>query len=186
LLIGLILLIGFSRLWLGVHTPQDVLSGLSIGLILVFTINPLINWAEKNTNRYLYLLAIINILILAALTYIIFFNTYRIDYIGGELLVDPKKQIYVTIIVYSYIMGLLNGCFLCRRFFPFNPKEVSVKRRIIRGIVGSIGIFLSLKLILSYIIMNIISLKIAVPVVFLAGLLITLIYPIIFQKCNKI
>ena len=132
-LIGLILLIGFSRLWLGVHTPQDVVCGLLTGLILVFCINLLINWAERNKNRYLYIAAIMNVLAILALIYVVFFNTYRIDYVSGEILVDPKKSIYVTIVVFAFALGLLNGCFLCRRFFPFEPQTASVKNRILRG-----------------------------------------------------
>ena len=68
-LILLILTIGFSRLWLGVHTPQDVLCGLLIGFILVLTVNPIVKWAEKDSKRFIILLAIIDVLIISALIY---------------------------------------------------------------------------------------------------------------------
>lgn len=181
-LILLILLIGFSRLWLGVHSPQDVVVGIIIGLVLVFCINPIINWAEENKNRYLYLLAIINILAVSALIYTYFFGTYRMDYVSGELLVNPQKLKYVTVVVYSYALGLINGCFICRRYFPFNPKDVTLKRRIIRGIIGSICVILLLKSIFGYIMMNSVQLRYVILINFLAGIFLTLIYPIIFTK----
>ena len=185
LLICLILLIGFSRMWLGVHTPQDVLFGLTIGLILIFAVNKIIDWAENNTNRYLYLAGIINIFAILALIYIKYFNSYRIDYVDGELLVNPQKSIYVTFAVYAFVLGLLNGCFICRKYFPFNPKETSVKNRVIRGLIGGVGIIAILKFIVEYIIMNGLSLTTACPAMFVTGIFITLIYPIIFTKIEK-
>jgi hypothetical protein len=180
-LIALIFLIGFSRLWLGVHTPQDVICGLLIGFTLIFIINKIINWAEIKPNRYLFMTFITDILAIVAIIYIRYFNVYQTDYIEGNLLVDPMKQIYVTTVVYGYILGLLNGCFLCRRFFPFNPKDVSVKNRVIRGIIGGILVILMLKYLIAYIIMNIIPLRFAFPIMLVIGLFVTLIYPIIFE-----
>jgi hypothetical protein len=104
------------------------------------------------------------------------------DYVSGELLVNPQKLKYVTIIVYAYSLGLFNGCCLCKRFFPFNPQEVSVKRRIIRGIIGGVGIILLHKFIFEYIFMNVIDLKLASLLLFAVGISITLIYPLIFTK----
>lgn len=184
-LIGLILLIGFSRLWLGVHTPQDVVCGLLIGLVLVFTVNSLVNWAEKDKNRYLYILGTVDLLVVLALIYVKFFNTYRLDYVDGELLVNPQKLFYVTSVAYGYALGLVNGCFLCRRFFPFNPKDASMKIRILRGVVGSILLILLLKYILEYIIMNTLVLKFAISGMFLLGIYVTLIYPMIFTFISK-
>ena len=109
-----ILLIGFSRLWLGVHTLQDVVCGLLIGFILVFALNPLIKWAEKDSKRYIILLTIIDFLVIAALIYTYFFAEYRLDYVSGTLLVDPQKLRYVTIVEFGAALGIINGCYLCR------------------------------------------------------------------------
>lgn len=185
LLIGLVLLIGFSRMWLGVHTPQDVVCGLTIGLILIFAVNKMINWAEENKNRYLYLLAIINIFAILALVYIFFFNTYRMDYINGELLVNPQKLKYVTVVVYAYSLGLINGCFLCRRFFPFNPKDLSVKSRIVIGVAGGICLISMLKYLIATVIIHFVQTTLSLPLMFLAGLFVTLIYPVIFVKLDN-
>lgn len=184
LLILLILTVGFSRLWLGVHTPQDVVCGLLIGLTLIFAVNILINWAEKNSNRYLYLLVILDLIVILTLVYLYCFNTYRIDCVNGQLLVNPQKLKYLTVIVYSYILGLTNGCYLCRRFCPYEPKGVPLKRRIVRGLVGAAGIVFILKLVFEQIFLNTIHLKIAIPEMFIIGFVITLIYPMIFKKFN--
>ena len=182
LLIGLICLVGFSRLWLGVHTPQDIVGGLIISIVLIFRVKPIIDWAERDKNRYLFLMCIIDLFAVLALIYIRYFNSYRIDYIDGELLVDPYKSIYVTIVVYGFILGLINGCYACRKFVPFDPKEVSIKRRIIRGVVGTVVTIALLKLVMVPIFMNIINLKIAIPLTFLSGITLTLVYPFIFKR----
>ena len=186
LFIFLVLLIGFSRLWLGVHTPQDVICGLSIGFILVLLMNPIIDWAEKNPNRYLYLLGAINIFAVSAYIYMQFFNTYRIDYIDGKILADPQSQKYIAFVLYAFALGIINGCFLCRRFFPFNPKDVPVKQRVIRGVIGIALVFCLTQLVFQNIILNTVTLKFALPVLFLAGMFVTLFYPIIFIKLKKI
>jgi len=185
LLIGLILLIGFSRMWLGVHTPQDVVCGLLIGVTLIFALNKLVNWAEKDKNRYLYLLGIINVFVIWALIYFRFFNVYRIDYIDGQMLVNPQNSIYVTFAVYGYASGLLNGVGLCRRFIPFEPQSATLKIRVIRGIIGAAGIFLLLKFVLKNIIMNPMNDLVAFGALFLIGITMTFIYPMIFTKIEK-
>ena len=188
LFIGLVLLVGFSRMWLGVHTPQDVVVGLLIGVVLIFLVNGMINWAEKNKNRYLYLLVIINALVVISAIYVKFFNSYRLDYVDGKLLVDPQKLVYNTYVIMGYALGVVNGSFLCRRFFPFDPKGVSVKRRVIRGIVGSIGLITLLRFVIETAIMNDINLKTAMLMMFLTGIIITLVYPVIFSRikfCRK-
>ncbi|MBQ2611012.1 phosphatase PAP2 family protein [bacterium] len=184
-LICFVLLVGFSRMWLGVHTPQDVICGFLIGFIIVFSFEKVINWAEINKNRYLYLTILIDIFAFVTIIYLVFFNNYRVDYVGESILVDPQKSIYNTLTLYGYALGILNGCFICRRFFPYDTKSVPKKNLIVRGIIGSIGIILIIKPLIAFILTNIINYKIATVLMFLAGFSVTLLYPIIFIKLSK-
>lgn len=181
-LILLVLLVGISRLWLGVHTPQDVIVGLLLGFSLVFILPPIIEWAEKDRNRYLLLTIVVDVLVIIALIYIYFYNTYRVDYVSGKILVDPQHLKDDTLITFAYSLGLINGCFLCAKFSPFNPKETPLKQRIIRGIIGGIGLILLVKFAFKYVLLGDLQVIIASSLAFLIGLIITLIYPIIFTK----
>ena len=186
LLICLIFIVGFSRLWLGVHSPQDVIVGLLIGFILVFAMNGLIKWAEKDSNRYILLLVIVDILAFIVMIYLYYFNTYRMDYVLGKLLVDPQGLKTDALITYSFSLGLINGCFLCAKFSPFNPKDVSIKRRVVRGLVGGAGLILLLKFALEQAFACYFNVPCSVSLAFLIGLTITLIYPVIFTKLKNL
>lgn len=92
---------------------------------------------------------------------------------------------YHAVAIYAYSLGLLNGCYLCRRFNPFNPSDVSVKRRILRAFIGIIGIILLLKFVFENIIMSETNLKLGVILLFLTGFAITFIYPLIFTRIKS-
>lgn len=137
LIIFLILLVAFSRNYVGVHTPQDVVAGLLLGLVLIFALNWVINWCEKDKKRYLYLLAFIDIVVCSLLYYVIT-KTYPVDYINGEIIVKPQRAIYITVIYGGWIIGIMHGAVLCKTFFPYEPKNMSNKEKTIIGIIGSV------------------------------------------------
>ena len=184
-LICLVLLVGFSRMWLGVHTPQDVICGFLIGIVAVFALDKVINWAEINKNRYFYLALFVDIFSIVAIVYMLFFSHYRIDYVDGRLLVDPQKTLYNTLILYGYALGILNGCFLCRRFCPYDTKSVPLKNLIIRGVVGAIWIIFAVKSLTMFVFSNVISYRLAMTLMFFAGFSVTFIYPVIFTKFKE-
>ena len=181
-LVLLVLLVGFSRMWLGVHTPQDVTVGLLTGFVLVFLLNSFINWADKNTNRYLYALGIINVFAVLVLIYICYFNCYPADYVNGHLLVNPNNAIYVSIIFYGFDLGLINGGFLCRKYLPFDASAGSLKNKIFRGTIGALIMFVLLKFFIQYMFHNTCDYKFALVSTFIIGFFISAIYPYIFTR----
>lgn len=46
-----VIAVAFSRNFLGVHTPQDVLTALAIGLLLIYILMKVLRWVENAANR---------------------------------------------------------------------------------------------------------------------------------------
>ena len=173
----------FSRLWLGVHTPQDVIAGFLISVFLIFAIKPIIQWCEKKHNRYLYLLTILDTLAALALSFICY-KHYPMDYINGKLIVNPTSSIYASVTCYGYALGLLNGALLCRRFFPFNT-EISIKNKILRGFFGLIILLIIFQLMSKYLFTFNQDCKTIFIIIFIFGFIITGLYPLIFTTIEK-
>ncbi len=62
LCIILVALTAFSRMYLGVHTPMDVIVSLIIGILLVFALYPLKKQMEKTPETALWLLGILTVI----------------------------------------------------------------------------------------------------------------------------
>ena len=181
LLILLILLTGFSRLWLGVHTPQDVLTGLTLGLVLVFLMNGMVNWAEKDRNRYLYLIAAINLISAITLVYLSL-KSYPMDYIDGVLVVDPKHPLQGTFFGFGYALGLLNGAFLSKIFFPFEASCGTILSKTLRFIIGAVIIVFVLNNVMGFVFNSIDNFTAVFAAPFILGFFITAVYPLIFKS----
>lgn len=184
LLIIAVLLVGFSRMWLGVHTPQDVFVGLIIGFGLVFCMSKIIDWAEKDTKRYLYLMLILNSIVFLAFIYVHYFNHYPVDYVDGKILVDYQHMFEVAMCCWGYALGLANGVMLCRRFLPFIASEGSLAKKILRGVIGAASVLFLLNYAVEYSFLNVKDYKIAFLIPFVVGIFITLIYPAIFVRAK--
>jgi len=185
-LLTFIFLVGFSRLWLGVHTPQDVVSGLVCGFLFVLILNPFVEWAEKDKNRYLFSAGIVSLFAVLALIFICYFNSYRMDYVNGELLVDPYGAKHVCVVYFSYFLGLLDGAMLCRRFFPFETRNVTKKVCVLRGILGTILLLLLVRGVLQAIFNGNADFKFEAFISFVIGLSLTFGYPLLFPLIDKL
>lgn len=72
--IALCVLVPLSRMYLGVHTPADVLVSVAVALILIFAASPLFKKAEKEP-RVMYI--ILFSLVAAIIAYICFVHFYK-------------------------------------------------------------------------------------------------------------
>ena len=120
----LILLTGFSRNFLGVHTPQDVVVGITEGLLLV----AVVIFAEKrvaDNDKALDILTVVGILVTVGVILYITLKPYPMDYVDGKLLVDPQKMMNDSFKACGGFSGLLIGSYIERHFIRYEIPQGS-------------------------------------------------------------
>lgn len=140
-----IALVMLSRNYLGVHTPQDVLVGCTVGLLTVFLCGRLLRWMEGGDNRDLIALGVslaAGVLLLLYFT----FKPYPMDYNeAGALIVDPVKMQPDAYAGIGEMWGFFIGMVLERRFVRFDVSG-SIPVRAARGAVGALLLWATTKL----------------------------------------
>ena len=137
-----IALMAFSRNFLCVHTFQDVVFGLAVGILSMFIACKFVAWSEKNTDKDLKVLLLVLGTVALVFAYFALKN-YPRDYMeNGELLVDPKKMMKGGLKACGYVAALATSWYLERRFIKFSM-NVSVPEKICRALAGCafMGIF---------------------------------------------
>ncbi len=109
----LLVLTAFSRNFLGVHTPQDVVVGFGATAILMYIIAKLQDKLEGNEKMLDYLTIAGVVLVIAVLIYITV-KPYPMDYIDGELIVDPQKMMKDTFKSAGMFLGFVLGSYVER------------------------------------------------------------------------
>ena len=130
-------LVMFSRNFLGVHTPQDVLVGFGATALSMFAIYKLEAWTDEDPRRDLYVLVGGLLVCVAAVAYYEL-KPYPLDYnADGSLLVDPMQMANDSF----QGIGLLGSYVVCRfierRGFDFD-RELTMRERIGCAVVGLI------------------------------------------------
>ena len=128
------LLTGFSRNYLGCHTPQDVCVGLLEGAIFVALTHYMMQWLSKDEKRDKWIF-IGGIIFAVAMVLYAEFKPYPMDYVDEKLIVDPEKMKVDCFGACGFLIGIMLGWFLERRFVRFEIAGVWWKK-LIRASVG--------------------------------------------------
>lgn len=136
----LVLLVGFSRNYLGVHTPQDVLVGIVAGTAVMWLMLHLMRWIEAHPEKDL-MVAGIGLLLGIAVAVYASLKGYPADYDAeGKLIVDGAKMANDTFKGVGYCAGFLVGWVLERRLVGFST-EVALSAKISRALIGLLGYY---------------------------------------------
>ncbi len=125
------LLVAFSRNYIGVHTPQDVIVAFTTTTLVLFGIQKLLDKYYDKPNSDLWisgcgLLGCILILLYTAN------KSYPLDYdSAGKLIVDPAKMVLDSYKNLGYCFGILLGWIIEKRFINFSV-EGTVEQKIKR------------------------------------------------------
>lgn len=136
----LIVLIGFSRLWLGCHYPSDVICGLIFGVSAAFLLNYIHSKLEDSKKKKYYLYIITSLIFLPFIV-ISFINFY-----SGKAEYFLTKDAFVS---YGLMVGAFCGIFLEEKVLDFKD-TTNKKLKLLRTIFGFVFVIL-VYLILSFI-----------------------------------
>ncbi len=145
-LIGLMLLVGLSRMYLGVHTPADVGVSLVLGVIMVLVFYPVF---EKSDEKPVYLYGMIGLLLVCSVVYLcfIYLTKWPAD-IDAHNLESGIKNAWLLL---GCSVGMLVACPLERKYIRFDvyaPLWAQIVKTVI-GLALVLGIKSGLKPILN-------------------------------------
>ena len=131
-------LVAFSRIYFGVHTPQDILVGSAAGVLVMFLTGKLMVWLESHPDKDI-LIAVIGIAIAIASAVFSALKPYPADFdANGKLLVDGLKMANDTFKAVGWISAFFVGWVLERRFVRFTTESTMQQRfyRLTGGLLG--------------------------------------------------
>lgn len=121
-------LIAFSRNFLGVHTPQDVLVGAAAGLIVMWLVYKMMNWLEVHPGKD-WIVVVIGLALAVVIALYAGLKSYPMDYDAeGKLLVDGAKMANDTFKGIGWSLAFLFGWILERRFIGFSTNVPMIKK----------------------------------------------------------
>lgn len=135
LMILSIFVVMFSRLYLGVHTPQDVLVGALLSVAGIYASLKILSYLQKNPKKDIVVVGAF----LLCQTISLFLIYLKSNSMPMNLPIDPHKD-FLSSFGYSAIQyGFFIAWILERRFVNFSV-EGTVKQRILRVLICTIGL----------------------------------------------
>ena len=136
----MILFTGFSRNYLGVHTPQDVLVGVVAGTLVMYLTMKLMQWIKKHPEKDLLVVCIgVGLAILVAIYAAV--KPYPTDTdAAGKVLVEGAKMANDTFKGVGWSVAFLTGWILERRFVQFST-DIFMMNRITRLTFGLLSYY---------------------------------------------
>ena len=135
------LLVGFSRNFVGVHTPQDVIVGLASGILMMGLVSKLMIWIENNPDKDWIILCVGLVLSVVLCIYASVKDYPRDLDAQGKVLVDGAKMALDSFKGVGYCTGFLFGWILERRFVRFSTDDIPMIQRVTRAVVGLMGFY---------------------------------------------
>ncbi len=90
--LALILVTAFSRNYLGVHTPQDVIVGMLLGVLSLYIGQKVFAYLDKHPEKDIHVMILFALVSIFTMIYVTY-KPYPLDYTAdGKLIVDPVKM----------------------------------------------------------------------------------------------
>ena len=132
----LVLIVGFSRMYLGVHTLLDVGVSVITGIIIIIICEALFNRIGDSAGAYSVVTAVVAALCLGLIVFIL----------SGAVGAPEASQVKDAAVLFGTAFGLFAGSFVEMRWIRFETKA-AWWAQIIKAVLG-LGIILGLRIVL--------------------------------------
>ncbi len=174
----------FSRNYIGVHTPQDVLVGTLLGAAVVVGGAKIWEWIETHPEKD-WLIPCAGVALAVLFLLYISVKSYPLDYVDGTLLVDPEKMKVDGFKDAGRLLGVTLGWFLERRFVRFSM-DVPALQKVTRAGVGALLLIFIEKCVTPAVTGAFSSSWTNCLMTFLELLFLTAVYPFCFSRLEGI
>lgn len=182
----LVLLVGFSRNYVGVHTPQDVIVSILAGIIVLISADKLLKWIDKKTNNDIVFYITMLIMIAILSTYLHLkccaqMQTYNIltDNINP---IEMKHTVYGKL---GFMLGIFSGWIMEKRFVGYAIPKISLLKKVLLSTLG-IGILLGITILTGKFFAIFFAKRIATSIAaFIIPFFVLYLYPALIQRYCK-
>lgn len=166
----IIVLVGFSRMYLGVHSPKDVIVSFLISLTISIAVDKFFDYLFKNDKLKLILLICTEVL-----SFVLILYCYYVVASGKTTNVLAKD----TFVSIAGVMGFFLGSYLEDRYIKFDTACKSTLFQVLKLVLGILGL-LVIKSLLPLIIGK--SMIANIVRYFLIALWLSYVYPLVIKK----
>lgn len=131
---AIVLLVAFSRNFLGVHTPQDVLVAIIYSVGLFFVAEKIFAWVGRDEGRQFFFF-IVGLVTVSVIFMYLHFKPYPEDFLNGQIIVDPLKARADAFDALGFGLAFFLGWFLEKKLVNFKT-NVTPKVRLRRILIG--------------------------------------------------
>lgn len=184
--ITIVLLVAFSRNYVGVHTPQDVIVSIIVGCLLILGTDKLLKFIESKSNRDI--IFYITALVMTALLLLylhIKCCTQMETYNSQTDIINPLSMKHGVYYKLSFMLGTLTGWILEKRFVNFEISN-NTKKKVIAVVIGLIGLYAIMFLFKDLCLMFFVKHIAYAIFTFVTAIYITLIYPMVLKCLRRI
>ena len=151
LCVVMIVVVAFSRMYLGVHTPLDVGVSCIVGIVLLAVLYPVFRSMDEHPNRMYGFFAVLALLLLAFLLY-----SYLNPFTGKDYQGENYKNVidarHNASLLTGALVGLVIAYTLDIKTVKFQTKAVWWAQilKVVVGLVGTVAITEGLKMVLGH------------------------------------
>lgn len=141
----ILLLVSFSRMYLGVHTPMDVGVSFAVAVVLVFALYPLFQKTEKNP-KLMY--SLLGVMIAVGAAYLLFVSVYPFPAdVDAANLSSGTKNAYTLL---GATLGITAAYWMDQRYIHFSTEAPLIGQvlKLVLGLALTVGIKVGLKPVL--------------------------------------